>query len=356
MATDKEQTTSSDNTVAPGDLSRLLKEYRESAHLNIDQVSDALCLTPSSIEALESESFDKLPESPYVRGYLRHYARLSDKDPIPLIEVYDALQGEPFRSEDRALTSGSTSTYNEVANPIITPQRFRLALLAALLLLLALLTMIPGVRDWTGNLWSSFSTESSDTISHTENDDTNTSLNLPSLTGDVPGNLPIAPEETETASESPEDNQDEQTSEEDNSTTESANVENDTTEDQSADTTANSETTTPDDESPADNSATETSQPNEDSEDAADNDSATPEGNTKLKLVFTDEVWIRIKDGNGKTVFEALHPAGTEKELSLNSPLKFKVGNAPGMALFVNGKEMDITQFTKGSVAKFGIE
>ena len=351
MATDKEQSNTPHNSIEPGDLGKLLKSYRDDAELNIDQIADALCLTPSSIKSLENELFDKLPESPYVRGYLRHYARLANKDAKPLLDIYNSLRGVPAASEE-TLLSNTTNSQHEFTKPLITPQRFKLALLASLLLLLAILTMIPGVRDWTSHVWNSFSSSANPELGNTNEDEDNDkdTLNLPSLTGDVPGNLPIAPEETpeqatsdtslgaQTSSstdETNENNQGEESGEQEKSDKlATKNVANE----QQKNATTTAETTNTD--SPLEATSTE-----------------APAGSTSIKMVFAEEVWIRIRDDENKTVYEALHPAGTEKELSLNGgSLKFKIGNAPGMALFVNGKEMDITQFTKGSVADFGIE
>ncbi|MEE9303765.1 MAG: RodZ domain-containing protein [Thiotrichaceae bacterium] len=354
MATDKDASKTSSNTIEPGDLGKLLVEYREAAQLNIDQISDSLCLTTVVVRSLESESFDKLPEPPYVRGYLRNYAGLVHKDPKPLIDLYNTLIGSSPTVDDNLFSGSAIDAQQELTNPIITPQRFRLALLTVLLILLGLLTMIPAVRDWTSNLWINFS-PTSDTTSIIDGADTETSLNLPSLTGDVPGNLPITPVEaqvetkvkTEPASEIQPANEETATETEGSQTNSPDNHE--------SDTPSEPETTTTDENSTDDNGGTDTAEGNAE-ESTAENENTSAQGNTQLKLVFTEEVWIRIRNKSGKTIFEALHPANTEKELSLNSPLKFRVGNAPGMILFVNGKKMDISQFTQGSVAIFGIE
>ncbi len=357
MATNKEQTDNLDNTVQPGDLGKLLVNYREIAHLDVEQMADALCLTSSTVLALENESFDKLPEAPYVRGYLRNYAKLANEDPQHILHVYNTLSGEPSREELVSKLAAPTN-YHEVANPIITPQRFRLGLLAAALLLLALLSMTPGIREWISGLWSNFSSPSDITADADSSSGTPASL----LSGNLPGNLPITPETTQSSNtkSSAENSTAESSSNDshatDQDTTDSTEVE------PVAETTENGST---DESTPAEqednNVATETDTPSNDSSDAAPTDTETEntapeEGNTKLKLVFSQEVWLRIKDTNGKTVYEALNPAGTEKELSLTSPLKFKVGNAPGLTLYVNGEAMDISPFTKGSVANFGIE
>ena len=371
MTTENEQTTNTEKTIEPGDLTKLLEEYRGIAHLDVSQIADTLCLTPTAIKSLESEAFDKLPEPPYVRGYLRNYARLADQDPKHITRVYDILRGATLDDDNGHMGANLTASnsYQEVANPLITPQRFRLALLAGLLLLSGFLTMIPGVKDWADNVWSNFSTPSSTEEAVEVNANTQNSLNLPSLTDDVPGNLPISPDETEdTAS----NNNDTSTSSEKTETT------------NASDTTDSSEQEEATSDLPADNAQTTDSNTDNDNDANNDNTSDTStvaatttdtsatnvniadqgqaseseqeDGNTNLKFVFEKEVWLRINGEDGSVVYEALHPAGTEKILRLNSPLKLKVGNAPAMQLFVNGAEMDTTEFTKGSVARFGIE
>ena len=354
MTTDNQQTDNTERTIEAGDLSNLLQEYRSIAHLDIDQVADSLCLTKTAITALENEEFSKLPESPYIRGYLRNYARLANRDSRHIIEVYNTLRGEPnVGDSNQAHLLTSNSSYQEVAKPLVTHQWFRLALLAGLLLLLSLLTMIPGVKDWTNNVWNNFS-PTSDTISSEDTPTTNTPLNLPSLTGDVPGNLPISPEESpkenETVNKVTTGNEEAETANSDH--TKATENSKEVSEDSVA--SSNSKTPNADSTKTDEEATTDTTQ-----EEPITNQEETTEtdGSTQLKLVFAQEVWLRIKGGNGAVLYEALHPANTEKELSLKSPLKFKVGNAPAMQLFVNGEEMDTAQYTnKGSIARFSIE
>lgn len=61
--------------------------------LDQEQAAIAMRLSPAMIKALESENFAELPDPPYVRGYLRSYARLDDSDPQPLIRTYEVLRG-----------------------------------------------------------------------------------------------------------------------------------------------------------------------------------------------------------------------------------------------------------------------
>jgi cytoskeleton protein RodZ len=55
-------------------IGQLLREAREFKGLRLEDVSDALYLRKSIIDALESGNWDKLPHQVYVKGYLNQYA------------------------------------------------------------------------------------------------------------------------------------------------------------------------------------------------------------------------------------------------------------------------------------------
>jgi len=63
------------------DLSKIgktLKEGREEKGLTIVDISDALCLRKSLVQAIENGDWSVLPHEVYVRGYLKEYAHLLD--------------------------------------------------------------------------------------------------------------------------------------------------------------------------------------------------------------------------------------------------------------------------------------
>ena len=72
----------------PGPGARL-RQAREAANRGIGEISAALHLDPKMVEALEADSFDRLPPPTFVRGYLKGYARLLGLPPGPILEVYD---------------------------------------------------------------------------------------------------------------------------------------------------------------------------------------------------------------------------------------------------------------------------
>ena len=83
-----------DISFEPGPGARL-RQAREAANRGIGEISAALHLDPKTVEALEADSFDRLPPSAFVRGYLKGYARLLGLPPGPILEVYDRRGFEP---------------------------------------------------------------------------------------------------------------------------------------------------------------------------------------------------------------------------------------------------------------------
>ena len=66
-----------------------LRQAREAANMSVADVADALFLHPNKIEALESDTFDRLAAPTFVRGYLRGYARVLGLPSGPILDMYD---------------------------------------------------------------------------------------------------------------------------------------------------------------------------------------------------------------------------------------------------------------------------
>lgn len=65
-----------------------LRQARVDLRLTPEEVAKQLHLAPRQILALESDDYDNLPQSTYVRGYLRSYALLLGLSPEPILESY----------------------------------------------------------------------------------------------------------------------------------------------------------------------------------------------------------------------------------------------------------------------------
>ncbi len=339
--------------VVEGELQARLIKLREDAGFDTSQMADALCLSEDVIVNLENEAFDLLPEPPYVRGYLRNYAKLSnDDDATDLITRYEALRGA-----DASELDFQNKTSINIANASkkrMSPIWGQIILLGIFVGAIALISSIPAVNSWISNTWQSFSSQDAPTDASDN----------PSLLGNLPVPAPLPEDEatglpdTNNASVT-ENAQNSAAANTTDSNSESATTTNNDTPESTTDSVNNTAAAT---ESSTEASTTETQANTEDSE-ATANDSDTQEiaatsldGTINIKLVFNKEVWLRIKDKDNKTVFEGLNKADTEKTIDLKKPLTFRVGNAQGLGLFIDNKAVDITSYINGSIANFTLE
>ena len=319
-----------------GDLTAIFRRYREERGLNINQVAEALCLSPKIITALETEQLDQLPEPPYVRGYLRSYAKFAEVDPGSMIAAYEKLRGAKPNELDYHFAATTSSSRNKRGG--ISSGLLKLGLVIFLLGLLAVLSMIPGVKNWASDTWSSFSQESNTGFANDGQTDN------PLLTGSIPAPLPIE-NLSLTNGTSP--------------------IEGDLAASGPAVLTANGNVSFPsvdggDPVSSIEATATdgETSEPSaEENTEATDAATAeVPAGSSRLKMTFTDEVWMRIRDNDKKKLFEGLSQKGDTKDMVLPKPMVVRVGNAQKLELTIDGKPFDMTPFISSGIANFTIE
>lgn len=79
-----------DSAAQTPSVGQLLREGRERAGLSVEEVVGKIKLASRQIEALEADDFQSLPETAFVRGFVRSYAKLLEMDAQPLL---DALPG-----------------------------------------------------------------------------------------------------------------------------------------------------------------------------------------------------------------------------------------------------------------------
>ena len=83
-----------------GSFGRALAAAREARAMAQADVAAQLRLHPRQVRAIEEEDLSALPEGPFVRGYVRNYARLVDLPAEPLLSLLNAKlrPTEPLRS------------------------------------------------------------------------------------------------------------------------------------------------------------------------------------------------------------------------------------------------------------------
>jgi cytoskeleton protein RodZ len=81
-----------------------------------------------------------------------------------------------------------------------------------------------------------------------------------------------------------------------------------------------------------------------------------PPGQVGLAFDFAADSWIEVYDGSGKAILYDLGKAGTRRMVSGVAPLSVTLGNAPGVALSVNGRRTTMPPPPSGqTVARFGV-
>src|SRR5512140_565423 len=73
-------------TPQPGlNVGMTLREARERVGMSVDDVAERIKFSPKQVEALESNDFSHLPQTTFLRGFVRSYARVLQLDEVALL-------------------------------------------------------------------------------------------------------------------------------------------------------------------------------------------------------------------------------------------------------------------------------
>jgi len=115
---DNDVTVSAAETVPPLSVGKILSEARISQGLSIADVAAEIKFAPRQVEALEADDFSHLPELPFVRGFVRSYARMLHIDDKRLLDALpqanQPLSGSNEMAEVPFPTMQSTKRSNAV--------------------------------------------------------------------------------------------------------------------------------------------------------------------------------------------------------------------------------------------------
>ena len=76
------------------DVGKTLREAREAMGLSVHDIANRIKFAPRQVEALETNDFNNLPQTTFLRGFVRSYARVLQLDEVALIA---ALPCEPAK-------------------------------------------------------------------------------------------------------------------------------------------------------------------------------------------------------------------------------------------------------------------
>jgi cytoskeleton protein RodZ len=79
-------------------------------------------------------------------------------------------------------------------------------------------------------------------------------------------------------------------------------------------------------------------------------------GRVTVRMIFEQDSWVEIKDRSGNTIFGQLSPAGSRRSVSGEPPLSVVVGNAAGVRLIRDDKNIDLVPHTRVDVARLTLE
>ncbi len=300
--------------VAPT-VGAVLRAERERLGMSIGDVAQRLKYAPRQIEAVEADDFKALPGLPFVRGFVRGYAKLLGLDAgalVPLLERASEQDGGPITVQLQSVSS--------------THARFpasQTSYASALPWLLAILLVITGIGGYSIYHWEA-PTDLLPVPAGT----------APALPGQAPPMVTSASSQSAAAGNSAQ---------------------------------GASSSPAPPVVAGAQVAPTGTGQSGPLSifgsgpdaarqlnvQDAPANAAA---GQGKIRLVFGGESWTEIREAGGRVIFSRNNLGGTEQWAEGQAPFDLVVGNARDVKLFYRGAEVDLSPYIKVSVARLQLK
>jgi cytoskeleton protein RodZ len=316
----------------------VLKAARETQGLSIHEVSSHLRLGPKQIQAIEQDDFDKLPQPSIVRGFIRNYAKLLNIDVTPVLAAYQRIVPSTAPLPLSVRSNASPSVIDKPARTI-RPQRiltfFIFLILAAILAYFYINHIKPQA------LKNASLALDVDEISETTGQDINVP---PAVTETVP--LPAAADATATTGQTAAPAVAPATEPAAGIAPEAAPTQ---TQAQVAEPAA-VVSSTPD--------STIVSTPTPAANNAVESTTLKSADPQKAILVFrvTEDSWVRIEDMQGKKILSEVLSAGSEHNVVAEKPVNVIVGHAQGTQLTIDNQPYDLTQATRGRVARIQLK
>jgi cytoskeleton protein RodZ len=293
-------------------LGIMLREAREQLGLSVADVVAQTKFAPRQIEALEADDFKNLPETAFLRGFVRSYAKILNLDAeillaalpqakIPTAELIPASVDVPFPKEFSA-------------------QKNLLTLVAALLIAFMVVGFV---------VWHFAAPLKQNKVVKIE-----TPVSLPAEIQTTPAPeikaTPAPPAQKHNMDESPKKIE---------------KLKPPVTEPENKPAVRATKTTVA--------SAVSQTRPT---------GTATQNGTlvkiSLLHMVFDEESWAEITDKDGKIISSRIHAPGSEMDLHGYLPLSLVIGHAPATHLYRDGKPVDLAPYTNSSseVARIKLE
>src|SRR3989338_6998815 len=294
-------------------LGKMLREARERLGLSVMDVSSQIKFAPRQIEALEADDFKHLPETAFLRGFVRSYAKILHLDAEVLLAA--------LPQKKAVATELTPDSVEEPFPDIHSVLRHNLIWLGAALLLILI---VAGFALW-------HFTAPPEPIKTAQ---VESPVSLPAESAVNPAQ-PVS----DTAAVEPV-----------LSKAPSSKIQPSAAAAQSSVQAANTASSRP-----AKKKQAKTSDTQPDTQSGAQSgvqtgvqtDTSTPV--TSLRMEFTEEAWAEIKDKNGKILSSRVHPAGSEMTVNGRAPFSLLIGHALSVRLYYRDKQIDLVPHTRRS-------
>lgn len=296
--TDEILQSSTEAALTPVSPGASLSAARNEIGLSVADVARSLRLSVRQIEAIEADDFDRLPGKTFLRGFVRNYAKLLNIDPEPLLEACQQTATQP-RTQSHAISVPP----GEVEISASRGQRTFSGNHPSPWLKYAPVVFVVALLGWVAFEFLGGNNANTVVVKSTGEAGENSMavpLNLPPAQNPAQGEqTPPAPQEAPAAP------------------------------------------------TPSHNEGSAPAAPQ-----AASQDAAIPQGAAKVKLTFSGESWIDLKDKSGRTIFKQTGQAGNEQVISGTPPLALTVGKAVNVKVYYNEQLVDLVPHTNGDVAR----
>jgi cytoskeleton protein RodZ len=282
----------------PTGVGARLRQAREAQGLAIDDVALQLKFAPRQIESLEAERFDRLPGPTIARGMVRNYARLLKLDPEPLVERM------PY-SADATRNPAKIAERFEQEVPFSEGGRRSTFLYAGFSIGILVLVGLAAYQWQREDAAPQF-------VAPARKEPAAAAPEVPSepIVAQAPpvAAEPAPPQPPVAAEKRPEEPKLEE----------------------------------------------KKAQPARAA--AAATDKVLAQGTHRLVLHCSEEAWLEVKDGSGRTVVAGLYPAGAERVVRGDPPFELVIGNAASVRVTYNGKPVDLRPHTRVEVARLTLK
>lgn len=284
--------------IDPPPAGHVLAAERERQGLSRVEMAQRLHMSPSQVEALENGEYERLPRGPFVRGFVRNYAKALGLDAEALVARLD--QEAPRQSAPRIIVPSQNIRFDPLGERLSSPyvKAAGYALVAVAL-------------SFAAMYWWLFIRPTPPAAHRAPESAAPVAVAPPAEPAPAPAPAPENPPATP-ASAAPS-----------------------TPEPPKAEPTKTAE---------APQAAVTNGSP------------AAAPGESVLAFHFKGESWVEVRDAKGKVLMQRTNPANSDATVTGRPPLRVIVGNAAQVTLRYNDRDFPLEPHTNVAVARFTLE